>query len=68
MTVKYDGPDFWMNSCPEMKGRRKGREEHRCIQGFFARALFMISMKCPYVFSLLTPGALSTLFSTLLFS
>ena len=69
MTVKYDGPDFWMHSCPEMKAEEKGKGRmHVAFKASSRRAVHDFYEASLYVFSLLTPGALSTLFSTLLFS
>lgn len=68
MTVKYDGPDFWMHSCPEMKAEEKGKgRTHVAFKASSRRAVHNFYEAALYVFFLLTP-ALSTLFSTLLFS
>ncbi|KUJ18323.1 uncharacterized protein LY89DRAFT_781393 [Mollisia scopiformis] len=39
MTVKYDGPDFWLHQCPEMKDGEKGNGMHVAFKGSSKRVV-----------------------------
>jgi hypothetical protein len=53
LTIKYDGPDFWLHQCPDLKNGEKGvskthvafkASSKRVVGEFWEAALFVFSL------------------------